>query len=76
MSTELVTAFVENVLRLMDEYQWTQKDLSEQMEVTQSFVSQVLTGKRTPGLEVVEKFAVALDVSAVSLFVLQEQKIS
>ncbi len=63
LSTPLTNVFRENVAHLLEEYAWTQTELAEQMGVTKAYVSQVMTGHRGIGLEGVDKFAKALQVS-------------
>lgn len=63
MSTPLYGIFRENVERLLASRDWTQTELAEAMGVTQSYVSQILTGYRNVGLEAVDKFAKALGVA-------------
>ncbi len=41
---------------------WSQADLARRMEVDPPYLSQYLAGRRCPGLDVVERFAVALQV--------------
>jgi transcriptional regulator with XRE-family HTH domain len=39
---------------------WSQRDLAKSFDCAPQMVSQYLSGKRMPGLDVVEKFAIAL----------------
>ena len=71
MSAKLARAFRANVRGLMDEAGMTQSQLSEKLGVTPSFVSQMLSGHRDPGLDSLEQFAKVLGVKAADL--LQEK---
>lgn len=55
--------FALRVREAMDAEGVSQSELARTMEVTPSMVSQYLNGVRSPGLDVVEKFAKALHVS-------------
>lgn len=46
----------------LTERAWSQSELARKMGVTRSVVSQYLSGRIAPGLDVVEKFATALEV--------------
>lgn len=46
---------------------FTQVSLAEAMDVTQPYVSQLVTGKSNPGLDVVENVATALGVDPIEL---------
>ena len=46
---------------------WSQADLAREMGVTRALVNQYLQGRRTPGLDVVAKFAKALEVESINL---------
>lgn len=55
-----------NVERLCSERGWTQKRLAKEMDVSEPFLSQTLSGN--PQLKTLEKIAKALGVSVKSLF--------
>lgn len=67
MSTRLNNVFRANVAALLQKYGWTQTDLANQMGVTKGYVSQVMTAHVGVGLEAVDKFADALEVTPSSL---------
>ena len=67
MSTPLYGIFRENVEHLLAAKKLNQSQLADRMGVTQSYVSQILTGYRNVGLEAVDKFATALGVAPDSL---------
>lgn len=46
---------------------WSQTKLAEVMQVGRAYVSVYLMGKRSPGLDVVERFAKALEIDPVEL---------
>ena len=46
---------------------WSQSDLARQLEMTPQAVGDYYHGRRCPSLDVVEKFAIALDVDAENL---------
>jgi transcriptional regulator with XRE-family HTH domain len=54
--------FRDKVHQALEERGWSQSALAREMNVTRSVVSQYLSGRITPGLDVVEKFANALGV--------------
>lgn len=54
--------FRKKVQLALTEKGWSQSDLARAMNVTRSVVSQYITGRIAPGLDVVEKFASALEV--------------
>ena len=62
LSTKLATIFRDRVIAKLSEYGWTQTDLANQLGVTPSYVSQVMTGHRGIGLDTLENFAEALEV--------------
>lgn len=59
--------FLKRVAEAMQAQDMNQSALARKMNVTRSMVSQYLTGHRTPGLDVVERFAKALDVDPLAL---------
>lgn len=72
MSSDLQATFVENVQIVMLRQNITQNDLASRLNVTQGYVSQVLTARHVPSLRVVERFAEALDVDASWLLISQK----
>lgn len=46
---------------------WSQSQLAETMQVGRSFVSDYVSGRRSPGLKVIERFAVALEIDPADL---------
>jgi transcriptional regulator with XRE-family HTH domain len=57
MSARIYAAFVENVRQRMADRGMNQADLAERLGVTKSYVSQILSGHRRPGLDTLETFA-------------------
>ena len=62
MSQRIYSAFVANVRERMDELCLSQSDLAELLDVTPSYVSQILGGHRRPGLDTLETFAAAMQM--------------
>jgi len=67
LSTPLYGIFRKNVERLMGENAIGTSELAGKMDVTPSYVSQIMSGHRNVGLEALDKFARALGVSPDSL---------
>ncbi len=67
MSARLADAFRRNVRERMNALELSQAALAQRLGVTPSFVSQMLSGHRNPGLESLEDFATALEVDASAL---------
>lgn len=67
MSTKLANAFRANVKERMAELGINQVQLAAKLRVTQSYVSQMLSGHRNPGLDSLEDFSKALKVEAADL---------
>jgi transcriptional regulator with XRE-family HTH domain len=61
MSDTLADAFRRNVRERMATLKLSQSALAERLECTPSFISQMLSGHRNPGLDSLEIFAKALD---------------
>lgn len=67
--------FIENVNRLLEERGWSRVHLAELMECSPGFVTDYLGSKNggpvrcSPGLEVVARFATALEVDPSELLV-------
>ena len=62
MSAKLANAFIRNVRARMQALGMNQNELAEQLNVGKSYVSQMLSGHRRPGLDSLESFANALGV--------------
>jgi len=62
MSARLANAFRANVRERMATLGLSQDDLAHRMKVTASFISQMLSGHRNPGLNSLEDFAKALEI--------------
>ncbi len=67
MSKRLADAFSRNVRARMTELGITQQLLAERLDVGKSYVSQMLSGYRRPGLESLESFADALGMEPADL---------
>lgn len=67
VSSKLAQNFRRNVRALMAEQGLTQSDLAEKLKVTASFISQMLSGHRNPGLESLCEFSRALGVQPAEL---------
>lgn len=63
MATGLCDIFRQNVRDRMVRLDLTQVELAKRMHITQGQVAQYLNGYRTPGLEVLDNFAKALDIT-------------
>lgn len=74
MSARLASAFRRNARARMEELGLSQNDLAERMRVGKSFVSQMLSGHRHPGLESLESFGKALDIEPADL--IREKKLA
>lgn len=57
----LQQTFVANVRRHLKSSGWTLTELARRMGVAQPMVSQYMNGHRSPGFDVVERFAAALE---------------
>lgn len=68
--------FCENVRDLMSYHGMNQTDLANRLGVTQSFVSQLVSGKRKPGLGTIESVAHALGVDASRLLEKVPEKVA
>ena len=66
--------FVERVTEALDLLGINQAELARRMDVSRAMVNQYLNGSRAPGLDVIERFAKALEVDPLSL--LAEEKVS
>jgi len=67
LSQVLYNLFRKNVRERMTELGMSQKDLAEKLDVTPSFVSQLLNGHCRPGLDTLENMAKALSTEASEL---------
>lgn len=55
--------FVRKLREALDAKGWTQSDLARALDMTPQSVGHYVHGRRSPGIELVEKFAEALDVA-------------
>jgi len=55
--------FRTNVRRRLAEKGMRQRELATRLDVTDAYVSQILSGRSVPGLEVIEKIAGALETT-------------
>jgi transcriptional regulator with XRE-family HTH domain len=69
-------AFGQALREVRMEKGWTQEQLGFESDLTRNFVSLVELGQRSPTLDTVEQVARALGVSASSLLIRAEQKLS
>lgn len=69
MSTTLHDAFIRNLENQIEMAGITKSELARRMGCSRAFVSRLFGRKFVPGLEVIEKVARAIGVSAVSLLV-------
>ena len=67
MSNRLYPLFVANVRQRMLDLGISQKDLAVALKVTPSYVSQILSGHRRPGLDSLESFARVLQTDPAKL---------
>lgn len=64
-----------NILRLLRIYaQWTQAEMAERLGIRASYVSDLETGKRPIGLNILRKYAQALQVPLSSLIFFMEEE--
>lgn len=56
--------FVKRLKKLIDECKTTQRDLAQDIGVTESTVSKYLSGERTPNTEILHNIATALNTTA------------
>jgi transcriptional regulator with XRE-family HTH domain len=75
MTQRIYGAFVANVRERMDDLGLSQKDLAAKLKVSPSYVSQMLSGHRRPGLDSLDEFATALDTEPADL-IRQPEKVS
>lgn len=74
MNVKLQEVFRKNVLEALVQKDWTKSELARRLEMTPQAVSAYVNGHRVPGLDLVESFAAALEVTVVEL--LDEQSSS
>lgn len=74
MSERLANAFTRNVRERMQELGINQGELADRLKVGKSFVSQMLSGHRRPGLDSLDSWAKALELEPADL--LREKKFS
>jgi transcriptional regulator with XRE-family HTH domain len=67
MNVILEKRFVERLSEAMKAADINQSELARRMNVTRSMVNQYLNGRIAPGLDVVERFAAALEVDPLAL---------
>jgi transcriptional regulator with XRE-family HTH domain len=67
MTQRIYGAFVANVRERMDDLGLSQKDLAAKLRVSPSYVSQILSGHRRPGLDSLDEFATALEIDPADL---------
>lgn len=67
MSDRSYSSFVANVKAKMSERSWSKTDLAEALGVTPSYVSQLLSGHRRPGLDTLDEFAALFDCEPADL---------
>jgi transcriptional regulator with XRE-family HTH domain len=67
MTQRIYGAFVANVRERMDDLGLSQKDLAVKLRVSPSYVSQILSGHRRPGLDSLDEFATALEIDPADL---------
>lgn len=66
--------FVTRTAEALDLLGITQAELARRMHVSRAMVNQYMNGSRSPGLDVVERFALALEVDPLDL--LAKEKLS
>ncbi len=67
ITSKLAQTFRRNVSARMTALELSQSDLAKKLKVTPSFVSQMLSGHRNPGLESLAEFSKALGVQPAEL---------
>lgn len=65
--------FIANVERLLGELELTRSGLSREMKVSPSYITEYLSGRLSPGLDVIAKFAKGLKVAPVELLMTKAQ---
>ena len=75
LSQRIYVAFVTNVRVRRDDLGISQKDLASKLCVSPSYVSQILSGHRRPGLDSLDEFARALEIEPADL-IRQSEKVS
>jgi transcriptional regulator with XRE-family HTH domain len=75
MTQRIYGAFVANVRDRMADLDLSQKDLAVRLKVSPSYVSQILSGHRRPGLDSLDEFGTALGIEAADL-IREPEKIS
>lgn len=64
LSPKLAVVFRRKLRERLEEIEWSQQDLANQLGVGKSYVSQLMTGHRNPGLDTLESVAKAVNVEA------------
>lgn len=64
MATKLAPIFRNRLQHRLNQLGWCQRDLADKLGTTQSYVSQLVTGHRNPGLDTLEQLADILGVEA------------
>lgn len=67
MPGKLLPVFRDNVERLMIQKDWGRSELAAEMNVTRSYITQVLGGHRGVALAAIDRFAEALGVEPTAL---------
>ena len=67
MTVLLEKRFVKRTTEALDQLGITQAELARRMHVSRAMVNQYLTGRSAPGLDVVERFASALELDPLEL---------
>ena len=62
MSEKIYAVFVSNLQAAMQSSGLSQSELARRLDVTPSYVSQLLSGHRRPGLDTLEKIARVLEM--------------
>lgn len=65
--------FARRVVSRLEELGWTKAHLARQMDVDPPYLYQYLNGSRSPGLDVIERFAAALQIDAGDLLQSEER---
>ncbi len=68
-NVRLKERFMKKLSEAMQAHGWTNSELARRMGVSRQFVGQYTGGEKTPGLDVVERFANALELEDPSILI-------
>ena len=74
MSEKLNAIFRDRLRKKLEEYDWTQQDLADELGVSKGYVSHLFNSKRGVGLSTLEKLAELFKIDA-SWFISEKLKV-